>query len=250
MIPPTSIDGTDITGATIDGTDVTEITVDGQTVFSAGPPPNSATNRWKFDEGTGNTVVDSIGSDDGTVNGPTWVSGTWQGGSALNADGINDNVTTPAVPPTGNAARTISITVELDNTSTFMMLWIYGADSTGKIFGLRSVSGNLQLFINGAFAQFGTVSANTIYRISVGIPSGATNEQDAVCYVNGAERSITNSVNNIGATINTGSNPITFFNNDFRDENYLDGILDDPIIHNYLLNASEMQQDYDAQPWS
>jgi hypothetical protein len=36
MIPPTSIDGTDITGATIDGTDVTEITVDGQTVFTAG----------------------------------------------------------------------------------------------------------------------------------------------------------------------------------------------------------------------
>jgi len=33
MMPPTSIDGTDITGATIDGTDVQEITVDGQTVF-------------------------------------------------------------------------------------------------------------------------------------------------------------------------------------------------------------------------
>jgi len=37
MIPPTSIDGTDITGATIDGTDVQEITVDGDTVFTAGP---------------------------------------------------------------------------------------------------------------------------------------------------------------------------------------------------------------------
>jgi len=34
---PTSIDGTDITGATIDGTDVTEITIDGQNVFTAGP---------------------------------------------------------------------------------------------------------------------------------------------------------------------------------------------------------------------
>jgi len=34
---PTSIDGTDITGATIDGQDVEEITVDGDTVFSAGP---------------------------------------------------------------------------------------------------------------------------------------------------------------------------------------------------------------------
>jgi hypothetical protein len=39
MMPPTSIDGTDITGATIDGTDVTEITVDGQTVFTAGVLP-------------------------------------------------------------------------------------------------------------------------------------------------------------------------------------------------------------------
>jgi len=38
---PTSIDGTDITGATIDGTDVTEITVDGDTVFTAGPAPGN-----------------------------------------------------------------------------------------------------------------------------------------------------------------------------------------------------------------
>jgi len=35
MMPPTSIDGTDITGATIDGTDVQEITVDGDSVFTA-----------------------------------------------------------------------------------------------------------------------------------------------------------------------------------------------------------------------
>jgi hypothetical protein len=33
--PPTSIDGTDITGATIDGQEVQEITVDGQTVFTS-----------------------------------------------------------------------------------------------------------------------------------------------------------------------------------------------------------------------
>jgi len=50
MIPPTSIDGTDITGATIDGTDVTEITVDGQTVFTAGPSiPDSADLHAHYD---------------------------------------------------------------------------------------------------------------------------------------------------------------------------------------------------------
>jgi len=40
MIPPTSIDGTDITGATIDGTDVQEITVDGDVVFGSAAPSN------------------------------------------------------------------------------------------------------------------------------------------------------------------------------------------------------------------
>jgi len=36
---PTSIDGTDITGATIDGTDVQEITVDGDVVFTSSQTP-------------------------------------------------------------------------------------------------------------------------------------------------------------------------------------------------------------------
>ena len=45
MIPPTSIDGTDITGATIDGTDVQEITVDGDVVFSAATTAPLVTNN-------------------------------------------------------------------------------------------------------------------------------------------------------------------------------------------------------------
>jgi len=50
MIPPTSIDGTDITGATIDGTDVTEITVDGDTVFTAVQPlPDQANIIANYD---------------------------------------------------------------------------------------------------------------------------------------------------------------------------------------------------------
>jgi len=49
MIPPTSIDGTDITGATIDGTDVQEITVDGQTVFTAVPAGAFDVTNFTFD---------------------------------------------------------------------------------------------------------------------------------------------------------------------------------------------------------
>jgi len=89
MIPPTSIDGTDITGATIDGTDVTEITVDGQTVFSAAQIPNAVGHRWKADEGSGSTVGDSIGTGDLSYNG-SWGSGEGNGNAYLQFDGSND----------------------------------------------------------------------------------------------------------------------------------------------------------------
>jgi len=81
--PPTSIDGTDITGATIDGQEVQEITVDGQTVFTAGPAPgnfqydsqdlnlanNDAVNTWP--ETSGNDTLSNGTAttfDTGTMN--------------------------------------------------------------------------------------------------------------------------------------------------------------------------------------
>jgi len=51
---PTSIDGTDIGGATIDGTDVQEITVDGDTVFTAGPTVIDDFNDGNLTEYSGN----------------------------------------------------------------------------------------------------------------------------------------------------------------------------------------------------
>jgi len=70
--PPTSIDGTDITGATIDGTKVQEITVDGDTVFIAGPPDTALDHRWPHSGGT--DLTDAIGSLDGSLNGSSFQS--------------------------------------------------------------------------------------------------------------------------------------------------------------------------------
>jgi len=68
-MPPTSIDGTDITGATIDGTDVQEITVDGQTVFTAGPAGAfDLTNRTKVASyDTGDNIQSHAFDDTGTI---------------------------------------------------------------------------------------------------------------------------------------------------------------------------------------
>ena len=90
MIPPTSIDGTDITGATIDGTDVQEITVDGDVVFSAQQLPVAYSNLiawYPFDSATyGGSNADDVTAlfnpsqsgdsiaYDGAVSGPTYQS--------------------------------------------------------------------------------------------------------------------------------------------------------------------------------
>jgi len=87
---PTSIDGTDITGATIDGTDVQEITVDGDVVFSAVPSnlPVAYSNLvawYTFDSaeyGGSNAddvtaIIGGSGDDtpyDGSVSGATYQS--------------------------------------------------------------------------------------------------------------------------------------------------------------------------------
>jgi len=65
--PPTSIDGTDITGATIDGQEVQEITIDGQTVFTAEPTPVAQSNLvawWRMGDDSGDTLKDSATTTD------------------------------------------------------------------------------------------------------------------------------------------------------------------------------------------
>jgi len=82
---PTSIDGTDITGATIDGTDVQEITVDGDVVFSAGPDIPDAGDlraRYDFSLEDGTTPVT-----DQTGNGHN-LSGTYSGVSTKTINGV------------------------------------------------------------------------------------------------------------------------------------------------------------------
>jgi hypothetical protein len=81
---PTSIDGTDITGATIDGTDVQEITVDGDVVFSARELPVAFSNLvawWPFDSSFygGANTDDATGGD--TASGDSTSYDTVQNGT-------------------------------------------------------------------------------------------------------------------------------------------------------------------------
>jgi hypothetical protein len=113
MMPPTSIDGTDITGATIDGSDVSEITVDGQTVFTAEATPQAGLlHQWDWSNvsATTSTVPDLVGSADltGSFTGFDTINGVTAGNFQ------NDKVETSAITNFTNG-RVIYVVVELDD---------------------------------------------------------------------------------------------------------------------------------------
>jgi len=121
MMPPTSIDGTDITGATIDGTDVTEITVDGQTVFefSAVPFENELHARYDFREYSGTSnFSDLSGNSFDLVNGSiTGVGGSINGQQAGQFDGSSNQLHTNTF---SKVSEPITISIVLDTeTSSF-----------------------------------------------------------------------------------------------------------------------------------
>jgi len=101
--PPTSIDGTDITGATIDGAEVTEITVDGNTVFAPGPPDQNdlharydATEISLSDGSPVSTWTDQTGNghDLTAGNAPTYQDNAINGLPAVAFDGSSNELTT------------------------------------------------------------------------------------------------------------------------------------------------------------
>jgi len=249
---PTNIDGTDITGATIDGTDVQEITVDGQTVFTASALPDSAIHQWKFDEGSGTTATDSIGSINGTLqNGLGYTSNAnLVGGFGIDLDGNNDFVsysTKPAFFDTPNNEK-FAIAITINDISTLgsqKSIWSWPTDDNGASLGTRD--GDLYMRI-----------IDSVGNVDVGIPSSSVPSSGrqrilANCD-NGPQEVYINNTKFTDTTVSSdstdgGSMRIGTLN-DRLSGFQLSGVLDNAVIYNDFLTPAEVQEDFDAQPWS
>ena len=81
--------------------------------------PDSVSNRWPHNEGSGTTLGDSIGSINGSINGPSWVTGSGGEGSAyLDYDGVDDETDF-----SNNASH-------FDHDTQSWMLWVNPDDIT------------------------------------------------------------------------------------------------------------------------
>jgi hypothetical protein len=141
-MPPTSIDGSEITGATIDGQDVSEITVDGQTVFTAIPDSvvNNLLFRYKFEDDSDTTtaVDESDNNNDGTINGATYSPTTEFGDFALSFGG-DDNIDVPVL--FNQNSFTIMGWVNKDNSDSGQYIIDTEGDRTGIDYEQQTSSG-------------------------------------------------------------------------------------------------------------
>ena len=190
------------------------------------------THRWGFDEGTGTTVADQVGSSNGTVNGATFVDGVRVTSKALEFDGLNDEVS-------------ISVT---DLTGDWTVgAWVYKHRkhfSSSLVSGTSSAVRIDQYYQTGkaGFTQFGVADYVSTYAVPEDIwvyltfVRSGTNVQ---VYANGSLQSTfsggaaLSSINRIGST---------FVNNSTTD--YLDGRLDDLIMFDEALTASQVAMLY------
>jgi len=145
-MPPTSIDGTDITGATIDGQDVQEITVDGQTVFTAGPqvPTSGLLHQWDWSAPSSTTslIEDLEGSAD--------LTGTFNGFGTINGKQAGTFDTTDIFESSGitsfSSNRLIATVFQSDPAA---------ATGTGQVIWDDDTTANVLFELSGDYSFFG-----------------------------------------------------------------------------------------------
>jgi hypothetical protein len=268
--PPTSIDGTDITGATIDGQDVQEITIDGQTVFTAGELPVGYSNLvawYPFDStfyGGANaddvTALFNSGDSgdstafDGTVNGATYQSsggvtdtnaGANSGGFSF--DGTDDFIRTADLI-NNFAGQAFSVSYWVFFNQHKLQAWIAEDDGPNQgllhynngngdiIFAIREANGN---FASLSFSD-SNISTNEWYHITQTVSSS----NQRLIYVGDETASPTVEL--------SGSYDGTFETTTAKTEiggwtdasRFLDGRMDDVRIYSKQLSSTEVNQIY------
>jgi hypothetical protein len=259
MSPPIDIDGSEIQKATIDGQNVNQVTIDGQELFVG--KTDSVVHRWTYSEGGGITVADSVGGADGTRNGWSWITGTWVDGAAGSADGVDDFTETTTLGTFGSDMANDFAVALTFQTSTAQDAAFLGVSNSGDDtfllvhMGTSVSNGSPGLFLrdmgggNVNFATDSVFSDGSKKRLVLNKITNDPNNWEI--HINGSE---------VPASVERDqgfSNPTDFdapvyhfARNESGVDRPFEGELDDVILANESLSSTEIQDDYDRQPWS
>jgi glucose/arabinose dehydrogenase len=182
---------------------------------------------YTFNEGSGTTVGDSGGLNNGTISGgATWITGK-VGSGALQFDGVDDMITLPGLAI--GTTHTVSFWINPDADSAYYNT-IY-AQNTGTGIYYNGTTRKINFYSNGDHNSVGTLTTGAWSHVAI-----STNNGNATIYINGA----------LDSTI---SGAAAFFanriGNDTSSEAFK-GQIDDLIVYNRDLSAAEVSQVYSS----
>jgi hypothetical protein len=210
------------------------------------PPPS--VSHWKFDEGSGTTAYDSVGTNDGTVYGATWTTGQING--ALSFDGVDDYVD---IPYNSNLDRNASEGISL---SVWFKLNSYPAGwNQGPIFGLfdsADAGAKNYLFIDKPL--YGNLITWDQYPPSYGWIKSIKPDLDTWYHIAVVEDSSYRAIY-INGSLDVSDNTPELYQGNPPDTIrigsradlapfYFNGTIDDVMIFDIALSAQEIQQLY------
>jgi hypothetical protein len=213
-------------------------------------PDSAIDHRWPIDEGSGGTVFDDQGSLDGTKDGASWSSvADAQGGYELDFDGSNDSVNFSSETSTLDTSTnfTVAFTIRIDDLGAGDQLIIYhtisddnrvqcGIDASSNF--IFQVDNPDQFAVSWSGASSGT-------RVRLAITVDNTNNNIKI-YENTSDS--TGSGSFVGNFVGSGAGHRWGERAD--DIRQFGGELDDVVYYNTILDSTQIQEDYDRQPWS
>jgi hypothetical protein len=186
--------------------------------------------HWKFDDGSGNTAIDSAGTNNGTLMGnPTWTSGRLDG--ALSFDGDGDYVVTaPVAPLIGNTLTAQAWIRTSESAGIWNPIFTQNAGD-GYYFYISSGRPSFYIVVGAAYVQVvsqDVINPNEWYHIA-----GTNDGSNLKLYIDGQLEGSDNSTGFLGVSSNAciGCEPTSSL--------YYMGLIDDVRVYNRTISESE-----------
>ena len=225
------------------------------------PTPSYITNKgiawYQFDEGSGTVLEDSIGSHSGTLFNPVWITGAWEGGSAVDGNGVDTYADLTTLGSFGSSVRnggaSIAFTTAFTNASDNRQLMgvFFADDDTFVVVEInREDAGTVTFRQRGDDLDNTSAVSITTSVINDGDPHRIVINIDDVnvsIFVDGVLDVSGTSATSIPADLD--ENMFLFARNRSGPENFVDAILDDVIFLGDLLTAQDVEDDYVRQAW-
>ena len=190
--------------------------------------------HWKFDDGSGGTAIDSVGSNNGTLVGdPAWTSGRL--GGALSFDGAGDYVAVSAISALAGDSMTAQMWIRVDASAVtyIAVLTQHDLSNYGYYFYVANKSPAFYLVDSPGFAQAVSpekLNADQWYHVA-----GTNDGFELKLYVDGQLKV---SVSSAGLT---GVDDNAYIGCEISSPLYYKGLIDDVRMYNRPVSASEYQ---------